>query len=448
MQFARVVLVAMLAGQAVANEPRPNLAETPSPITAAPVSPPLSPALSLDEATGLAVKAQPQLSAQSAQIKETRANAIAAGELPDPRLSLGVMSVPVDSFSLSREDMTQAVLGVSQMIPGGDKLRLEREALLRQAESSEAALEATRRGVARDAGLAWLELWYADAAQKLVQQLEREYERQVEWAQAALAANALSQEEALALRVMREYIGDRNDDFARQQARSRASLARWIGEAAYRPLPADDAVSLPLPSSYPLTESGMEAGVAAADGKTERTALQDHPELEMLRRQEAVAHTEADLARQAYKPDWSVDLSYGVRGGNRSDLATAVVSLELPLFPEKRQDRRLAGKLAAIERAQHQLQDRHRQLLAEMEAALIERDAAERRMKHFKTVLIPLAAQRVESALARYGAGKGGFASVIEARREELEARMKLLDQQLAAARATIAIRYFTRQER
>jgi outer membrane protein, heavy metal efflux system len=419
MRLILLILAVALVPQAIADEPRLILADALSvPEASAPAALPLT----LEETVRLALEGQPQLAAQSARVTETRENAVAAGELPDPRLSFGLMSVPLDSFNLSQEEMTQGVIGVSQMIPGGDKRRLEREGLLRQAESGEAALEAVRRGIARDAGLAWLDLWYPDAALKLVQDIEREYERQLEWAQTALAANRLSQEETLALRVMREYVADRKDELARQQARARARLSRWIGDTARRPL------SPGLASSPSLSEPKLDA----------------HPELTAMQRDMAAAQAEVDLAREAYKPDWAVDLSYGVRGGNRTDFVSALVSVDLPLFTEKRQDRRLAGKLAAVERTQYQLRDRRLQLQADMEAALADWEAADRRIKHFEATLIPLAERRVESALAGYRAGKGSFATVIEARREDLEARMQLLDQQVARARAAVELRYFS----
>jgi hypothetical protein len=52
---------------------------------------------------------------------------------------------------------------------------------------------------------------------------------------------------------------------------------------------------------------------------------------------------EVDLARQAYKPGWMLELTYGQRvgedpeGDSRSDMLSAMVSVDLPLFRDKRQ---------------------------------------------------------------------------------------------------------------
>jgi outer membrane protein TolC len=50
--------------------------------------------------------------------------------------------------------------------------------------------------------------------------------------------------------------------------------------------------------------------------------------------------------------------------------------------------------------------------------------------------LLPLAAQRSDAALAAYRGGTGTLAAVLDARRGELDARLTLIQQEQAAARA------------
>jgi outer membrane protein TolC len=423
MRFISILLAAALAPPAHAAEPRLLLAQT-----LAPGEQPAAAPLTLEEAVRLALDKQPQLDARAAQITEARENAVASGQLPDPKLRFGLVSVPIDTFDLDQEPMTQGVIGVSQMIPGGDKRKLAADRLERLAEQGEAALEATRRRIAREVGLAWLNVWYPSQALQWVARIEREYERQVEWAQAALAANKLSQEETLVLRVMQEYVQDREADLSRSEARARAMLSRWVGDSAYKPFSTDlPAVGENMASTPPSPGIGVDT----------------HPELAVLQRAVAAAQSEADLARQAYKPDWNVDFSYGVRGNDLPDFVSALVSVDLPLFTEKRQDRRLAGKVAAVEQAQDEFDDRRLALTAELAAARADWAAADRRVAHFESTLIPLTERRVDSALAAYRSGKSSFVQVLEARRAEVEARLQLLNQQVARARAAVEIGYF-----
>jgi outer membrane protein TolC len=426
MRFISILLTAVLVPAAYAGEPRLMLADV---LSAAPTSVPAAAPLTLEEAVRLALEKQPQLDARAAQITEARENAVASGQLPDPKLRFGLVSVPIDTFDLDQEPMTQGVIGVSQTIPGGDKRKLAADRMERLAEQGEAALEATRRRIAREVGLAWLNVWSPSQALQLVRRIEREYERQTEWAQAALAANKLSQEETLALRVMQEYVQDREAELSRSEVRARAMLSRWVGDSAYKPFSTD------LPAMGEKMASAPSPGIS----------VDTHPELAVLQRAVAAAQSEADLAREAYKPDWNVDFSYGVRGNDLPDFVSALISVDLPLFTEKRQDRRLAGKVAAVEQVQDELDDRRLALTAELAAARADWASADRRVAHFESTLIPLTERRVDSALAAYRSGKSSFVQVLEARRAELEARLQLLNQQVSRARAAVEIGYFVK---
>ncbi len=388
-------------------------------------SPP-APHLSLEETAALAVQRQPQLLAQEAALSALGESAPAAGELPDPKLRVGLVNLPLDTFSFSQEPMTQATVGVSQAIPGGNKRRLATARVEREAAQGRRALAAASRRIARDAQLAWLDVYLPSMAQELVRQVEGEYRRQVEWSQVAYKAGKQTQEETLALRGMLETTRDRLAEFQRQQAKARAGLARWLGQAADRPLAVLPEAARPAP---------LQEIVAQLDG---------HPELASLNEAVSVAQAEADLAKEAYKPDWSVDLGYGLRGGGRPDFVSLVVGVDLPLFPGNRQDKRLAARLAGIQRAEQLRADRYQALKAELEAAYADWQSADARVMHFEQDILPLAGRRVESALAAYGSERASYGRVLEARRAETEARLQWLAQQVARARALAQIRYFS----
>ena len=382
--------------------------------------------LSLEEAAALAIRQQPKLLAQEAAISALNESAPAAGELPDPKLRMGVVSLPIDTFNFEQEPMTQAVIGVSQLIPGGDKRRLASVRVEREAGQGNQALAAATRRIARDAQLAWLDLYFPTVAGDLVKQVEAEYQRQVEWSEVAYKTGKLTQEETLALRSMLETTRDRLLELQRQQVRASTALARWIGQAANRPLEALPDMTPPPPLAQALAQ------------------LDQHPELTALNEAVSVAQADVNLAREAYKPDWSVDLSYGLRGGDRPDFVSLVVGVDLPLFPKNRQDRRLAARLAGVERAAQMHADRHLALKAELESAYADWQSADERIQRFEQVILPLATRRVESALAAYGSDRASYARVLEARRAETEARLQWLAQQVARARAQVQIGYFT----
>ena len=71
--------------------------------------PSLAGALTLDEALRLAENNAPSLTAQDAKIQAATSAAIPAGELPDPKLLLGLQNYPIggaDRWSIDQDFMT------------------------------------------------------------------------------------------------------------------------------------------------------------------------------------------------------------------------------------------------------------------------------------------------------------------------------------------------------
>lgn len=80
--------------------------------------------LTLDDALQLAERNAPSLQARQEQASAARHSVVPAGELPDPRLNLGVQNLPVDGsdrWSTNRDFMTMQVVGLSQEVPNRDK---------------------------------------------------------------------------------------------------------------------------------------------------------------------------------------------------------------------------------------------------------------------------------------------------------------------------------------
>ena len=97
--------------------------------------------LSLEEAQRRAVQRSQQVVAQNAAITASQEMAVAAGQLPDPVLKMGVDNLPVngpDSWNLSRDFMTMRRIGVMQEITRGEKRELRAQRYEREAEKSAA----------------------------------------------------------------------------------------------------------------------------------------------------------------------------------------------------------------------------------------------------------------------------------------------------------------------
>jgi len=379
------------------------------------------PPLSFAETLRLAVDRSPQLESQRAMVDAAYEMAGPAGELPDPKLKIGVENVPTngaDSWSLTRDFMTMTKIGVMQEFPREEKRRLRSQRAENDAQRGVVTLESTRLAVMRETATAWLARWYAAEVEHLIARQIDEVALAVATAEGAYRAGRAPQGDLLGMQGALIDLRNRATDAAAQSKRARIALARYVGAAADRPL-----ASPPDLSRLPFDP----AQLADVDAQ---------PDVRAALAREASAATEVDLARAAKTPDWSAELTYAVRGSPYSNMVSLMVSIDLPWSPGTRQDREHAAKLRELDAARAMREDTRRMRVAEVDAMLTEWESARVVARRIDDELIPLAARRLAAALASYRGGTGALAPVLEARRGELEARLALVQQEQAAAKA------------
>lgn len=380
------------------------------------------PALDLEAAIRVARDRSQALVASEAEVQAARERTVAAGQLPDPTLKLGINNLPIDGpdrFSLNRDFMTMQSVGVMQELTRADK----RQARIRRAEVDiETGLVSRQAALAelqRDTALAWLERSYLESVRELLQRQVAEAELLAQGTEVSYRAGRATQSEIFAARATAEALRDKIADTDRRIATATTQLSRWVGSIADRPLG-------PRPT----------LGELPFDLDELRSHLEHHPMLLMAANQEALASAEVEIASQARKPDWSVELMYSKRGSAYSDMISVNVSVPLQIDRGSRQDRELAARIALREQARAQREERFRAHQAEASAWVQEWRSLRERASNYDRTLLPLSRQRSESSLTAYRAGSGTLPMVLEARRMELDIRMEQLRLEMDAARA------------
>ena len=382
----------------------------------------LAQALSFAEAQKLALKNAPTVSAQEATLRAAREGAIGAGQLADPKLIAGLENVPVDGadrWSLTKDGMTMRKLGFMQEFVLPQKLRLRETRADAEVRKEEAVLAVTQANLRRDAALAWIDVWAAERQLAALRSLESEAALNVSAAQAALAGGKGTAAEPFAARWSATQLTDRMIEARRAIARARAQLGRWIGEAATRTL--GDAPDF---TRFGHAHSDLVADVGI------------HPHVAMYTPMQQMAQADVGLAEAARHPDWSLEVTYGARAPELSNMLSVMVRVDLPIFEGKRQDPAIRAKLAAAEQVRAQAEDARRAHLAEVQSWIADWQAAIERMHRIDRDQLPLVKSRREAALAAYAGGKGDLAPVLEARRAEIETRLAEVDAAAEAARA------------
>lgn len=389
--------------------------------------------LPLAEALKIGEKISPRLAAQGAALAAATELVPRAGELPDPKLRVGVENMPVngaDRFQYNSDFMTMRKIGVMQDFPNAEKRKLRgaRAALERDVEA--ANLDAQRAVLRREIALAWLELYFAQQARAPLVELVGELQLQLDTVSAAIAAGRQNTADALALRGAGIAAQDRVIEQDRSIERARYALAAWLRADASRPL-----ANPPDTSTFDHPPTVLLAN------------LHEHPELRIYAEREALAKTDIALATNSKNSDWSLEVAYAQRGPAFSNMISVMVSIDLPWEAEKRQDRDLAAKKLLADQAQALAEEAQRMHEAELRGFYADWKTTGVRVERFEKLLLPLARERVAASLAAYRGGRGELGMVLEARRAETETRLGFVQTQLERARAWAKLNFLLPHE-
>lgn len=378
--------------------------------------------LTLEQALELAAQRSQAVRAARAGASGATEAARAAGQLPDPMLSVGIENLPItgpDRLRTTADSMTMKRIGVSQEWVSQEKRALRQAAASaqvgREATAGQAAFADTRLQTA----LAYLDAYYAAQALKLTTLTEHHVHEESEAARARLASSAGSSQEVLQLTAARGVAEDESADVGQAQASALANLQRWVG---LRP---DELVPPALPVS-----PGEQAYVAS------------HPAVVQAERDVEVARAEASATAANRKPNWTWEASYGQRTGF-SDMVNIGVSIPLPIAPGERQDRDTAAKLALVEKAEAALEEATRMASGEYRSLASDAQRLAQRVERYRAGVVTPAQQRVQAALAGYRSNQVQLMTLFEARHAEVEVQRKLLTLQrdLAKVQAQLAFK-------
>lgn len=384
--------------------------------------------LSLAQAVQAATAQSQRLVAAQAQTSAARERAPAAGQLPDPVLNLGINDFPVsrpDRFSLTRDSNTQRSVGVMQQFTRSDKRSARTERAQREIAAAQIAQRAAALDVQRDTALAWLERSLQASMRELLRAQLAQTEQQAEAAQALYRSGKGTQADVYAARAEALLQRDRIAQVERQIAVATTRLARWIGADAQQATAALPVLVLPTWTQNDFARH-----------------LTRHPLIAAATQQQALAASDAALARADKQADWSVSLTYSQRGSAYSNQVSLNLSVPLQWDQAMRQDRELAARLAEVERAAAEARDVQRDHEAEVGAMLHEWRSADERLQRYDTALLPLAEQRSAAALAAYRSGGGSLPMLLEARRSALDVQVERLRIEMERARLWAQLNY------
>jgi outer membrane protein TolC len=389
------------------------------------------PVLTLDEAVRLALDAESVSTALDFRASSFESQAAAAGQLPDPKLKIGLANFPTDTFSRSQEAMTQLQLGVVQSFPRGHSRAIKSRMTQDMAEKSRLLATDARLKAQHDVTQDWLELYYWLQAEQTVQQSRSWFRKLVGITESRYRVGSASQQDVVQAGLELDRLAERIEQIHIKQDMARAELSRWIGDAARRSLP-----------------RGLPGFPEPDVMNSESVDLKQHPLLQSRDAEVSAGEDKVDLARQAYKPGWALDVTYGDRsgvnpdGGERADFLSAKVLLDIPLFTSKRQDQALAASQHELEAVRQERETLYREIRSQLQAARSSLHIQQRQIVLYQERLVPQSHRHAELSLHAYENNRVEFNSVVLARIAELDTRLKALRLEVDRASTVTKLAY------
>lgn len=389
------------------------------------------PPLRLEEAVEIAVTNEdPAYQRFEVRASAQEDRAVSDSQLPDPMLRTALANIPIDTFAFGQEPMTQAQVGLRQEIPRGSTLRLNREKREGEAEIERMRREATIRNVELAVRTAWFDKFFASNAQAIVNESRTAVSDLIDALSASYAQGKLTSQDVLRAELELSLLDDKLTELDQRRAVAEAELSRYIGANASRPAP-EELPALPPPGTVDEIEA----------------RLVRHPVVRVSDAMIGVEETDVELARQAYKPAWAIEGGYGARGADRPDFASVGVSLTIPLFTGKRQDRALSAarkdrSAAELERATTLL-DLRRDLIR----AYADWSQLERRVNLYDDAVVKRAGETADASVSAYGGGLTDFPELIRSQLAELDAELKRLELKVARAKVWARLKFLAGDE-
>jgi outer membrane protein, heavy metal efflux system len=370
--------------------------------------------MGFEQALLLAEQRSAALAARQATADGAQQTRTAAGQLPDPKLAVGVENFPVSGpqrFSGNREAMTMRRVGVMQDVPNAAKRAAQRDAAGAKAQRERSMLETERLAVRREAALAWLGLHYAEKKLAAFAALEQENRLLQDTLSARLTSGAAGPADALVARQDALDLADRRDELLAAVEQARALLRRWTGD---QPELSADGVAPDLRPDLSRLLGGLD----------------QHVDLRAFGAMLAMAQADVDEARAMRQGDWGWEVAYAHRARAFGDMLSFQLTFELPVSKATRQEPVIASRQKEVERLQAERDDALRRVRAEVDVQVAELQRLERSLQRQRSQSLPLAQERAQVTLASYQSGRADLGAVLAARKNATEAQLRALDLQ------------------
>ncbi|BDX05259.1 TolC family protein [Planctobacterium marinum] len=422
-------------------------------------APELNQAITLEQAIVVANQSDPWHQENVLQQQAVKYRSVAAGQLPDPKLSVSMMNLPLDSWAIDQEPMTQLKVAIAQQFPRGETRELKQQKLQIEAERFPILRENRKAQVAAKISELWLQ---AFQAQKIIELIENDrvlFEQMLDVAKANYSSTLgrTRQQDVIRAQLELAQLQDWLTEQAMHKEAALAKLNEWLypyhETSELRLLDFNRAPAYRVTTELPALEVTYAGILVTSQMDTNAIVniLLQHPAIKALDIKYQSAQKSTDIARQGYKPQWGVNASYGYRddapdGSSRTDFFSIGVSLDIPLFTEHKQAQLVSASVAETEAVKTEKLLMAKNMLGQVQSLAKELARYQQRADLYETQLLAQSRDQASAALTAYTHDDGDFSEVVRAKIAELNMRIAKLKIDVAIQKTIAKLNYFLNQ--
>lgn len=363
-------------------------------------------------------KARVQIYSQSQAIRD---NGMASSTLPDPKIKLGVGGLPTDTFDFDQDPMTNISVGLMQEFGRGNTLELQQKMANRQADGIEKQIQTRELDVANTMTQLWSELVYQQKAEQVLQENKTLVQELVRFMDTNYSMGRSESQDVLQARIQLSKLEDQINTNQQNQARLKAQLSEWLGSDWLNRQQGQH-----VEDKFDWTYLDDLIAQQAQGGTHFYPLLMNHPNVQLADANIEASQVQVDIADQSYSPKFGVEVMYahreanGMNGEAAPDLVSAYLTMDIPLFTDKRQDKQYAAAQYGVGAAKSARDVLLKQMNAKVNALLVDRTNVQQRLSRYQNSLLTQAAARLKAVERGYEQNTAQFNDVVAAIQDQL----------------------------
>lgn len=353
-----------------------------------------------------AMNSNPSLETMQKRIDAAKMKIPRAGAWADPRLSVGLMNLPVNSFDLNQEPMTGIWVTASQRIPLTGKMRALTEIAEYETFDAVLKLNEARLSIAEQIAKAWYELAFLSESRQLVKVEIKIIDDLTETTKTQYETGMGSQQDIFNTTIRRSRLTDRLIQLDQEILTTRRQLAVLKG------MNPDSTLfgSFTLADTFPKLDPD----------ELNDAIFENNPHWLEINNRSAILHKSIEIAQMNRIPDLNLSAAYGFRQdqsgvAERPDFFSVSAAVSLPVFLDRKQNQTISERTALLNATRHERRSLELNLLLRLRKLVDIDQRIEDQIQLSTQMLEPEATEMFQSAVASYVAGKADFEAVLRA---------------------------------